>query len=392
MNIISQIHNPTLPGAPLFQPAKYFCQGMGDSLAKCRAVLESIRFLVFYKHLIPEAGRPSHLKCDQVAAFHIRFNGHSDYVLFQHDRFEWRDDLLLRERDPAYAGHSYERILCVEAVVCTARAVAWLAVSVLTLVVTVPLAAVGAGVNGLFFCCGSNAFKRPLKVTELQSAIPVVKQSVAQIARDWQQLSWTKNLSCRDGASEQFQDAATVSKLIAQCMEHPDQTKWIWDRVFVCSAVPSSRMQGLLLTKESWGELKIAHIVTHPGNIRSAVNAEDYTRVEGAGTALIAHVAKESLEKKISKIYLESVPSANGFYTKLGFEEEVGMPSFEPGCIPMHLTQAKMQRLVDYANQPQPKEAVLAEQLRSFVARVQAIGDRVINALPYFFTPRTVVV
>ncbi|MEI8124402.1 MAG: GNAT family N-acetyltransferase [Parachlamydiaceae bacterium] len=84
--------------------------------------------------------------------------------------------------------------------------------------------------------------------------------------------------------------------------------------------------------------LYIAYISTAPWNLKIEANKMDQRRVEGAGTALIEGAIYASIEKGYrGAVSLESVPTAIGFYEKLGFKKAEWIPS-ESGLLSMELS------------------------------------------------------
>ncbi|MBS0656390.1 MAG: GNAT family N-acetyltransferase [Verrucomicrobia bacterium] len=92
--------------------------------------------------------------------------------------------------------------------------------------------------------------------------------------------------------------------------------------------------------KAKKNEIKL--IATNPENM-PVFGYEKATR--GGGTALITHIVRDSMQKRHKRgLYLNSIPSAVGFYEKLGF---VGRSRTRSDWLkPMVLRTEKMQALV----------------------------------------------
>ena len=186
--------------------------------------------------------------------------------------------------------------------------------------------------------------KRELTVSEV-SPNPEMLKKIGQVARYWQQLACEKKSKASGSSKEIFSDSATVSKLIAQCMERPKETTRIWNKIYICEDVALKGIQAIALVYASYFELKISHMATHPQNIRSSVNQMETTRVEGAARTLVNHLV--TTVSSDQQIYLESVKSAYPFYQKFGFEtlDSKEYPPDEWGTIPMRLSKEKIQSL-----------------------------------------------
>lgn len=190
--------------------------------------------------------------------------------------------------------------------------------------------------------------KRELKVTELASDEETLKK-IAKVARQWQDLAREKLPKCDSTWLPVMDDLRTISKLIAECMERPEETAWIWNKIIVCEDVALKEIQAIALVCDVYPRMvKIAHIATHPRNVRSSVNLNDRetTRVEGAAKAIVNYLVTSPLVTG-KEIYAESVWSAKPFYIKMGFEEldPKEHPTIEWGTIPMSLPAQKIQSM-----------------------------------------------
>lgn len=193
--------------------------------------------------------------------------------------------------------------------------------------------------------------KRELSVSKLAPNAETLEK-IATVSRQWQSLAYKKWAEIDSGCSSEkiMYDLQTISKLIAECMEKPKETASIWNEVYICEDIALKEIQAIALTHNSPYQLWIAHMATHPQNVRSAVNKEETTRVEGSASAIINHLMN-TLPSSCREIYLESVSSAVKFYKKFGFEV-LDLPPFEWGCIPMGLSAKKIQSMISLKPQP----------------------------------------
>lgn len=174
----------------------------------------------------------------------------------------------------------------------------------------------------------------------------------SKVARSWQRIAETK---CRQAKKRDlefqalFHSAATISRLIAECLESPQKCSYIFDRMYLCKDA-ENRIQAIALTsnlgvtftnkKRQKEYLKLALLVTHPRNIRSCINEREHTRVQGAGAALVKKLAKECLATNKAGIYAEVTRVARPFYEKLGFRRilQKSVKMLESSEIPMILS------------------------------------------------------
>jgi GNAT superfamily N-acetyltransferase len=98
------------------------------------------------------------------------------------------------------------------------------------------------------------------------------------------------------------------------------------------------RLQAVAFVVRTKGCFKIADVVTAPWNLDISIFADDPRRVRGAGTASIDEAIFESFRAGFQgRVYLEAIPPAIPFYTKIGFEPlEDTAP--QRGYTPMELT------------------------------------------------------
>ncbi len=193
--------------------------------------------------------------------------------------------------------------------------------------------------------------KRELKISEL-SINNENLYKISNVAREWQCISSQNRLKCESASYQKFEDSRRISMLTAECMEQPNETAQIWNRILICKDAAQDEIQAIALVfaQQNQPQLKIAHLVTHPRNIRSNINKNEWTRVEGAGRAIIDYLA--AIISNDQEIYVESVESAKLFYIKQGFEELDSQEQrpFEFGTTRMRLTKQKFTILSDENN------------------------------------------
>ncbi len=93
-------------------------------------------------------------------------------------------------------------------------------------------------------------------------------------------------------------------------------------------------------------KIYIAKLVSNPTNIEPRVIGSKHLRenpVKGAGSALVFLVMSRAIELNKKNIYLRSLPTAVGFYEKLGFSRDTDQP-FRTS-VSMQLTSEKIQAL-----------------------------------------------
>lgn len=186
--------------------------------------------------------------------------------------------------------------------------------------------------------------KRALLVTELPPNDETFKK-LATLASNWHEISCGNAIKLFNESTPNshgkaiFEDLSYISTRIARCMEHPEDTiNKTWSKIYVCEDVAFREIQAVALIKLDFS-LDILYLATHPQNVRSKLNSGEVKRVEGAGSRLVAFLAKTV--KIGQEIYLESTKSALPFYKKLGFVEDWTSPAEEKGATPMLLNAQK---------------------------------------------------
>lgn len=168
--------------------------------------------------------------------------------------------------------------------------------------------------------------KRALKVSEstmYDYDVNVIKM-VALVAREWEKIAEEKmKAAYASGVSgEIFSSLKETAQSMAECMEKQDRRIVIWDSIFICEDLTLNQIQAIALTNVDGGRerFEISSIITHPQNVRSTVNQEETTRVEGAATAIFKYIVASEREL-LSRIHIKTTTlSAIPFFRKLGFE------------------------------------------------------------------------
>ena len=153
-----------------------------------------------------------------------------------------------------------------------------------------------------------------------------------------------------------FKSAWYICRCIKECLQRPDRCKEVFDRVFICVDENKS-VQATMLThsagvlfyqKEKQKKyIRIAHIAAHPFNIQAWANSALKARTKGSGSSLVRDIAIKSLQdKSLDGIYAEVVPSAIGFYQKLGFQviPKADIKMSEPAQTPMVLPREVIEK------------------------------------------------
>lgn len=115
-----------------------------------------------------------------------------------------------------------------------------------------------------------------------------------------------------------------------------------WDTILVCKDRATMKAQSFALYDKKKNSL--LYLVTHPDNIRDRINERLVAKVQGAGTAVILHLAGETVRADGLPLTLSSVLSAKQFYKKLSFDE--GGATVDGKCVRMTLTVEKIRRLI----------------------------------------------
>jgi hypothetical protein len=178
--------------------------------------------------------------------------------------------------------------------------------------------------------------------------------SLSKTARAWY-IDTQKSYAGRGLAPQDwnFRDPCYASKAIAECLE----SKYGFETAYVCKDVLLQRIQGIMLTKrknlvteagKKMGNfVHVVELLTHPDNLRFSINLNAFSRVEGSGTALISYAVHECLRHNLAGVFLESSPSADKFYEKLGFKYlPQNKIKTEQGGKPMILKAEKIKRLL----------------------------------------------
>ncbi len=165
--------------------------------------------------------------------------------------------------------------------------------------------------------------KRALTVSKLPCNYETYVK-VAATARQWQQIIGEKLAGVPKPHPEIFCNLLEVAKSIQTFIGRAYDGLY-GGSIYVCEDVALKEIQTIAFVHNDIfrSALNIDFIATHPRNVRSSLNETETTRVEGAGSALIQHLATELRDSGMG-ITLESYPSAIPFYEKLGFALKTG--------------------------------------------------------------------
>lgn len=330
--VVNKLFNdPFLPCSFLMQPINSALDSIPKVKHLYEGISDNIAFFRKYGPMLGDGSNPIPLTAKQISEWWIRLdNNRSERFVFKHDILRTGDGpnaqlpyLVKIERDPQYKNHSYMRILLSECAERAVKLVAEIALNILMFPVALVAGAIGVCVRGVALAVRSSPQKRAVKVEQLPLGDPTYEK-VRKIAREWQKRASQKNNN--PDYDPILSDSYTINKLIAQCVELPKECAWIYDEVFLCRDEALGLPQAIALTKKESRNLengrfvKIAHIATNPNNIRSKVNESELTRIEGASTAIINHLAQRCLKEGADGIYLEATATARPFYEKMGFK------------------------------------------------------------------------
>jgi hypothetical protein len=316
-------------------------QMASKSIMRIQAVYDDCIFFRRYSHLIPTVDQPVKiLSYAEVCELFIRRDGRSTRISLSGKKFQWEYD----EKGKTKLSLEYEQdVGSISSLMCQElfHAIYDLCTAIFWSVVYSPLFLFGSIFRLYGYMQASSFLERPLTLKKID---PSEYPEIAKIARCWQN---TVFLHTRN---ETFYSCYTICKLIAECLENQKVCSWLYDDMFICVDAQNTT-QGMMLTKNNGAifrkktknqYLKIAHLVTNPHNIRSPINAYNFSRVRGAATFLIKEVAKQALSTQ-KGVYAEIIASSKPFYEKLGFEEiPIDRVHMVDGDIPMVLSGSRL--------------------------------------------------
>ncbi len=187
--------------------------------------------------------------------------------------------------------------------------------------------------------------KRALTVSKMPCN-PATYEKIRATALQWQQIIWEKLEPAPVLNPHIFESLKNISEHIAFHMKYPKPGyESDWDSIYICEDVALKEIQAIALVCNHTKGLKISFLATHPRNVRSPLNETERTRVEGAASALIRHLAAEQLGSG-KDIYLEATWSSIPFYEKLGFERD---PALRTSGNSMYLSAQKIELLCQKA-------------------------------------------
>lgn len=167
---------------------------------------------------------------------------------------------------------------------------------------------------------------------------------VKTILETWEKEGIAKEQSCKDGKQEQFRAVHLACKMLAEDVNDPkdkDNAKLKGRScIFLCTSSGDNAVQAIALTSlvgrkgDGWKSpilpdyLKIFWIITNPHNIRSQVNAASSTKIKGAGTAMIAYIARACLKDNLKGMVGSVLDLAKPFFEKMKFQYTTGLEVF----------------------------------------------------------------
>lgn len=117
------------------------------------------------------------------------------------------------------------------------------------------------------------------------------------------------------------------------------------EEIYTCKDA-HEETQSIMILHIYSSHIYIAQIVTNPQNLISGQHriAQDSVPIRGAGKSLIEKAIQRAIELEKNTICLDALPSAVGFYEKMGFEEN----PFSEYLPEMILTSDKIWHLYPY--------------------------------------------
>lgn len=173
---------------------------------------------------------------------------------------------------------------------------------------------------------------RELEVLQLEPNEKALKQIVT-ISREWKSIANSKYEEAVGPSKEIFKDLV-VNAISLRLKSQPYAiSEEQWNTILLCRDVALQQIQAIALVNLAKDSAVLVLLLTHPQNVRSLVNVNETTRVEGAGTALVKYL--EALPE-IEQISTEALVSSIPFYKKLGFKL-IDLEHENAGVMPMEL-------------------------------------------------------
>lgn len=168
----------------------------------------------------------------------------------------------------------------------------------------------------------------PLRVAHLAKTDQNKEKNIkktSEVAKQWEKIADIKFSQATDLKEKiRFRDTRDIIFSVSESCRLP------FGEIFMCLDT-KNEPQAIALTDNidnNSSALYVECLVTNPKNIRSKVNFYEPSRVEGAGTAIINHLAKVCLDNNKESIQLNSNFSSLDFYKKLGFEQNANKKRF----------------------------------------------------------------
>ena len=341
MHITDIYKNPLMYGQALVAPAQAIIGYIQREVAQLKAVGEEEEFLRQFQGRLPQQNHPVRMTWDEVVVLQLSPETYQSArpslrgKVFSIDRSTSTPTVSVEDSNPEDYNPSTER--CKH----RSRLTGYIALGILTAPLTISSLAAGMVVKALSNGCKS-PYIRPLHTHQLP---PRDYSTIASQIEEWNRIAAEKT-SRAVSQREVFSDCMRISQAVGRCLrglQHPYGVSKSVSEVHVCYD-DRHTLQGIMLLSHGGSKkrLEITNILTHPHNIRSSVNDEEYARVQGAGTALMQAAIQRCRELECSSLYLEGLNSSKPFYNRFGFKEVQRKENpFAEGDYAMKLLAAK---------------------------------------------------
>jgi N-acetylglutamate synthase-like GNAT family acetyltransferase len=317
MHITEIYKNPLIYGQALLAPAQSILHRIQREIQEINTVAEEEKFLKLFQGKLPKPDAPVQMTWDEVIKLQLSretYRSHRPSLrgkVFSIDRSTGTPLVSVEDPNPEAYNPLTER--CKH----RSRLTGYIALGILTAPLTIPALATGMAVKALSNGCKS-PYIRPLHTQQLAVGD---YSAVAPQIEEWRRIASTKTSRV---ASQQkvFSDCERISRAVGQCLRDPSCASKTVSEVHVCYDDRHTLQGILLLSNDVFNKrLEITNILTHPHNIRSSINTEEYARVQGAGTALMQAAIERCRELGLSSLYLEGLDSSKSFYQRFGFKD-----------------------------------------------------------------------
>jgi len=165
----------------------------------------------------------------------------------------------------------------------------------------------------------SNKFFISNHYLTVEKVEPKNYSQVAEIAESWAEIAYKKAADPEvksEWEEYQFAACSSISSKFGYILGTEDKKA---KRTYLCRD-SKGKEQGMMLLSVKRHSIYIDFLTTNPRNIRSFLNDKEQDRVQGAGEALIRFAQNQALQFSKDYVYLHTVPKAEHFYKKMGFE------------------------------------------------------------------------